>query len=90
MKAIYKTSFIAVVILGMTSCGGWSEKDETQFREACDKMNMVREQCDCMLEKSKESFGNFDELKSNQKAMAEIITNETCIAAGDVKNNVEE
>ena len=90
MKAIYQTSFIAALILGMTSCGGWTEKDEQQFREACDKMNIVRDQCDCMLEMTKDKFGNFDEIKNDQNAMAEIITNEACIAAGEKVKSIEE
>jgi hypothetical protein len=90
MKAIYQTSFIAVILLTMTSCGGWSEKDEEQFHEACDKMKIVREQCDCMLEKSKANFSNFDEIKNDQKAMAEIITSEDCLAAGDVKKKKQD
>lgn len=85
MKAIYQTSLILVAIFTMTSCGGWSEKDEHQFHETCDKLKIVREQCDCMLEKAKANFGNFDEMKDDQKVMAEIITSEDCLAAGDVK-----
>jgi len=90
MKAFYKTSFIAVIVLSMTSCGGWSEKDEEQFHESCDKLKYVREQCDCMLEKAKDNFDNFDEMKNDQKVMAEIITSEECLAAGEVKKNVED
>lgn len=90
MKSIYQTSFIAVILLGMTSCGGWPEKDVQQFRETCDKMNIVREQCDCMLEKSKSNFDSFDEMKNDQKVMAEIIISEDCLAAGEVKSKLAE
>ena len=73
----------------MTSCGGWSEKGEKQFHEACDKMKIVREQCDCMLEKAKTEFTSFDDIQNNQPAMAEIFLSEDCLSLGDIKNSIE-
>ncbi len=85
MKKYTRLSLVTLTFIGMTSCGGWTEKDEQQFHEACDKMKVVREQCDCMMEKAKSTFNSFDEIKDDQKAMAEIILNEECMAAGEVE-----
>jgi hypothetical protein len=85
MKKYSQLSLLALTFVGMTSCGGWSEKGEQQFHEACDKMKIERGQCDCMMDKAKSQFSSFDEMKNDQKAMAEIILSEECITAGEIK-----
>ena len=88
MKFLAKTLLATVTILTITSCGGWSEKDEKQFHEVCDKQNIVRAQCDCMMEKSKVEFDNFDAIKDDQAKFANIFLDADCLEKG--KEQVEE
>jgi hypothetical protein len=62
-----------------TSCGGWSEKEKSQFIEACEVQNIERAYCDCILEKAIAKFDNMAEINNDEKAMAEIFVSADCL-----------
>lgn len=63
----------------LTSCGGWTEEDKKNFIDACEKKS-ERAYCDCALEKMMNKFDNFADIKDDQAAMAEILSDEECLA----------
>jgi len=71
----------ASLILGtvfLTSCGGWTEEDQKNFMDLCEKKG-DRAYCDCALEKMMAQFDSFEDITEDQGAMADILSSEDCL-----------
>lgn len=73
------TILLSVISLSMVSCGGWTDKDKTNFIEACEAKSS-RAYCDCALEKMMDKFDSFSDIQNDQQAMAEILSSDECLS----------
>lgn len=56
MKKITSSIAFTAIILGITSCGGWSASQENAFNESCEKAGGI--DCPCALEAVKKAYPN--------------------------------
>lgn len=76
------TTLVSTLLLSsvvFTSCGGWTEKEKSQFIEACEVQNLARTYCDCVLDKAISKFSNMADINNDEKAMAEIMVSADCL-----------
>ena len=77
---------IACVIF-LSSCGGWSKTDESNFKEACEKVKFNEAYCNCALDKAKAKYDSFEEIKSDEEATAAMLVE--CIEEDRVEETEE-
>jgi hypothetical protein len=80
MNKAYTIATIFSAAMVFTSCGGWTEKDKSQFIESCETLKLSRNYCDCVLENAMKQYSSMDAINEDEKAMAEIITSTDCLA----------
>ncbi|CAG5078867.1 hypothetical protein [Parvicella tangerina] len=70
---------LSLGVLFFTSCGGWTEEDQRNFMDLCEKKS-ERAYCDCALGKMMEKFDSFEDITEDEGALAEILSSEDCLA----------
>jgi hypothetical protein len=60
-KVIY--SIVAISVLSLTSCGGWSSSDKETYMSKCKEGGMDEKLCQCMLDKLVEKYKDPNEAK---------------------------
>jgi hypothetical protein len=79
-KKLFSVTFaFTLSSLFLTSCGGWTEKEKSQFIESCEVLNLERAYCDCVLEKAMTQYSSMAEINNDEKAMAEILVSADCL-----------
>ncbi|MCB9189851.1 MAG: hypothetical protein H6599_11300 [Flavobacteriales bacterium] len=82
-----KTAFLlAFGTVVLSSCGGWSEDDQKNFLDMCEKKS-ERAYCDCVMEKLMAEFDRYEDITEDQGAVAEILTNEECLKLDAKEDN---
>jgi hypothetical protein len=60
-KVIY--SIVAISVLSLASCGGWSSSDKETYMKECKDGGMDEKLCQCMLDKLVEKYKSPNEAK---------------------------
>lgn len=77
MKTISRALFLAVILAGVSSCGGWSKTQEEEFMTACEESGSF--DCKCALETTKKAYPNCSDFNATKgkddKLSKELIEN---------------
>ncbi len=87
MKMImrFKLVYLLGFLLGITSCGEWTNQDKDTFIEDCQRTKFSDAYCDCALEKALDKYSTFDEMTADEENMAEILL--SCIEEDRTKED---
>ncbi len=70
MKMLTKITAVAMLMVTVTSCGGWSAGQENAFKEQCEKAGGF--DCDCSLKLVKEKYPNSSDFNAKGAADMEL------------------
>ena len=74
-------------VLFLTSCGGWSDTDKSNFLDRCDKAKFNYDYCECVLEKAMKNYTSLDDITENEIEFGELAIE--CIEKDRVEVQVE-
>lgn len=62
-------------LIFLTSCGGWSDKNKSEYLKICEKKDFSNEFCKCALEKATSNYSSFVDAMEDEVGSGEIFIN---------------
>lgn len=69
----YQLFLVLGLVLLLTSCGSWTQRDKDNFIERCQKTKLNDAFCECALDKALDKYSTFKDMSSAEEEMAELL-----------------